>query len=69
LTADFVYIRRHGYEGRYSNCYTALELESDARRIRSYLATGRDVYIYFNNDFHGYAPRNAQELEILLAAP
>lgn len=67
LTADFVYIRRHGYEGRYSSCYTAGELEDDARRIRACLATGRDVHIYFNNDCHGYAPRNALELVALLA--
>lgn len=67
LTADFVYIRRHGQEGRYSSCYSPAELEADARRIRAYLATGRDVHIYFNNDYHGYAPRNALELTALLA--
>jgi uncharacterized protein YecE (DUF72 family) len=67
MTADFVYIRCHGQEGRYSSCYTALELEADARRIRSYLADGRDVHIYFNNDYNCYAPRNALELAALLA--
>ncbi|HEX9024533.1 MAG TPA: DUF72 domain-containing protein [Geobacteraceae bacterium] len=67
LTADFVYIRRHGEGGSYSSCYSLAELGADAQRIRTYLATGRDVHIYFNNDYHGYAPRNALELTGLLA--
>jgi uncharacterized protein YecE (DUF72 family) len=67
LTADFVYLRRHGRGGRrYNSCYGVDELASDAKRIQGYLAGGRDVYIYFNNDFNGYAPRNAQELAALL---
>ena len=66
LTADFVYIRRHGHGGGYNTSYTAGELEIDARRIRSYLTTGRDVHIYFNNDYLGYAPGNALELAALL---
>lgn len=66
LTADFVYLRRHGESGRYSSLYTPDELATDAGRIRRYLATGRDVAIYFNNDFNGYAPQNAGELARLL---
>lgn len=66
LTADFVYLRRHGQGGRYSSCYSAGELEADAGRIRRYLAAGRDVAIYFNNDFSGYAPQNARELARML---
>lgn len=69
LTADFVYIRRHGHGGDYASGYTTDELAADARRIRSFLAAGRDVHIYFNNDAHGHAPRNALELAALLAAP
>lgn len=67
LTADFVYIRRHGQGGRYSSCYTTEELAADAGRIRGYLASGRDVHIYFNNDYHAHAPGNAQELAAMLA--
>lgn len=66
LTADFVYLRRHGQGGRYSSRYTIDELEADAVRIRRYLAAGRDVAIFFNNDFNGYAPQNARELARLL---
>ncbi len=65
-TADFVYIRRHGYGGGYDTCYSIEELRRDAKRIKGYLKRGLDVYIYFNNDAFGYAPRNAVELKELL---
>jgi uncharacterized protein YecE (DUF72 family) len=65
LTADFVYMRRHGH-GSYADNYTLDELKKDAERIRSYLKQGRDVFIYFNNDAFGYAPKNALELMALL---
>lgn len=66
LTAGLVYIRRHGRGGSYATRYTAEELAADARKIRGYLKGGRDVYIYFNNDAHAYAPQNALELADLL---
>ncbi len=68
LTADFVYIRRHGHGGNYASRYSIEELEADAQRIREYLAGGRDVHIYFNNDAHAYAAQNALELLRLLSA-
>lgn len=62
VTSDFVYIRRHGKKGSYATCYSKAELKADAKRIKNYLEDGMDVFIYFNNDYHGYAPRNAKEL-------
>jgi uncharacterized protein YecE (DUF72 family) len=66
LTADFVYLRRHGAEGNYQGEYTRADLEHDAGRIRNYRAKKRDVFIYFNNDAGGAAPRNALELAGIL---
>lgn len=66
LTADFVYIRRHGRGGDYATGYSHEELVLDAERIRGYLEGGRDVFIYFNNDALGYAPKNASLLRELL---
>lgn len=66
LTADFVYLRRHGEGGSYSTCYTKEQLERDAKRIKAYLRQGKDVYMYFNNDAFGYAPKNAMELKAIL---
>ena len=67
LTADFVYIRRHGAEGNYATDYPKAALRKDAARIREYLESGKDVYICFNNDAYGYAPKNARELMAMLA--
>jgi len=69
LTSDFVYLRRHGAQGSYSGEYTRSQLERDAGRIRGYLAGNRDVFIYFNNDAGGAAPRNAMELVALMRKP
>jgi uncharacterized protein YecE (DUF72 family) len=68
LTADFVYIRRHGEGGSYSTNYTTEQLKKDARRIKDYLKNGKDVYFYFNNDAFAFAPKNAIELKAILNA-
>jgi uncharacterized protein YecE (DUF72 family) len=57
LTADWTFIRFHsGTRGRNSN-YSERELEEWARRIEGWSDAG-DVYVYFNNDWNGYAVRN-----------
>ncbi|WP_043528186.1 DUF72 domain-containing protein [Litchfieldella xinjiangensis] len=60
LTADWVYLRYHGehYTGSYSSAF----LRQEASRILDWLAEGRDVYAYFNNDQAGHAVHNAQAL-------
>lgn len=65
-TADFVYFRRHGHGGNYATCYARGELQEDAARIRSHRQRGKDVFMFFNNDASGYAPRNARELREML---
>ena len=68
VTADFVYVRRHGTAPRrYHGSYPDPMLRADARAIRGWLGAGRDVYVYFNNDFHGHAIRNAVTLRAMLA--
>ena len=58
LTADWTFIRFHeGTRGRFSN-YSESELEEWAQRIERWAASD-DVYAYFNNDWNGYAVRNA----------
>ena len=60
-TAGWRYLRMHyGSRGRRGN-YSTRELESWARRIHRWRADGC-VYVYFNNDWEGFAPRNAREL-------
>lgn len=66
LTANFVYLRRHGERGSYSTNYTTEQLKKDAKRIKEYMKLGKDVYFYFNNDAFAYAPKNAIELMTVL---
>jgi uncharacterized protein YecE (DUF72 family) len=58
LTADWTFIRFHyGHRGRNGN-YSERELEEWKRRIAAWRARV-DVYAYFNNDWEGYAVKNA----------
>lgn len=62
ITADFTYVRLHGPEGAYQGSYPAAVLRQWAERIRQWRTELRAVYVYFDNDQAGYAPRNALEL-------
>jgi uncharacterized protein YecE (DUF72 family) len=62
VTADFIYIRRHGKEGNYASSYSTESLKEDAKFIKASSKTKKDLFIYFNNDAFGYAPKNAEEL-------
>jgi uncharacterized protein YecE (DUF72 family) len=66
-TSDFIYIRRHGVSGVYEGSYTKEALQKDAKAIQGYLNRNKNVFIYFNNDIGGNAPRNASELISLSA--
>lgn len=68
LTADFVYVRRHGTRRRYGGSYSERLLAADAARIARWRAGGRDVFVYFNNDGRAAAVRNALRLAQLVAA-
>lgn len=65
LTADFTIVRfHHGARGRRGN-YSERELQEWAGRIDA-LGRRADVFAYFNNDWEGFAPRNALRLRQLL---
>jgi uncharacterized protein YecE (DUF72 family) len=61
LTASWTYVRLHrgsaGGRGKYSHG----ELDVWRRRIAAWRSR-HEVFVYFNNDWEGYAPRNASEL-------
>jgi uncharacterized protein YecE (DUF72 family) len=66
LTADWTFVRFHwGTRGRRGN-YSETELREWADRIRDWSGAGIDVYAYFNNDWEGFAVRNALRLKELL---
>ena len=60
--ADFVYVRRHGPGGHYRGCYARRHIHADAHLIEEWLAGGRDVYVFYNNDIDGHAVDNARQL-------
>lgn len=65
VTGGFVYVRMHAGRGKDGN-FTRSQLEEWADPIRRLRRDGRDVYVYFNNDWQGLAVRNAQTLRALL---
>jgi uncharacterized protein YecE (DUF72 family) len=69
LTSDFAYVRLHGDEELYVSGYREAALDSWAERIRGWRATGRDVYVYFDNDVRGHAPFDAINLAARLSLP
>lgn len=65
VTADFVYVRMHGSKILFSSKYTKEELKELAQYIKKWRKKNLDVYVYFNNDAHGFALQNAKELSEL----
>ncbi|MBD3270929.1 MAG: DUF72 domain-containing protein [Elusimicrobia bacterium] len=62
VTADFVYIRLHGSEDKYTGKYSPTQIREWATRILEWHAHNKRIYCYFDNDQYGYAPQNAREL-------
>ncbi|WP_426592428.1 DUF72 domain-containing protein [Cellulomonas sp. McL0617] len=69
-TAPFVYVRLHGpdHDHLYGGSYSDADLHWWADRMREWVADGRDVLAYFNNDGAGFAVHNARTLRAILDA-
>jgi len=63
VTAGFVYIRLHGSDVLYASDYSDEELLAWRDRIRTW---DREAFVYFDNDFQGYAAKNALTLRSML---
>lgn len=68
VTADIAYIRMHGPEKLFASSYSDEQLGEWAEYIHSLPKSVKRVYVYFNNDFHGYALENAKQLNNILNA-
>jgi uncharacterized protein YecE (DUF72 family) len=62
VTANFVYVRLHGSRELYVSGYTDEELDRWAALTHGWLADGKDVYVYFDNDAKVCAPADARRL-------
>ena len=66
MVGPFVYIRLHGFDTKYGGNYPNRVLEDWCGWLNQARSTGRDGYVYFNNDREGYAVQNAESLAMLL---
>lgn len=65
-TARFVYVRLHGPGALFASSYSEDQLSDWAAQVKCWMASGKSVYVYFNNDFRGYAIENAKTLATLV---
>lgn len=63
VTADYVYLRLHGSKRLYASSYSEEELQTWAVKINQW---ARDTYVYFDNDYKGYAINNAARLREII---
>jgi uncharacterized protein YecE (DUF72 family) len=62
VTAGFMYVRLHGDMELYASGYSDEALSRWARKVRKWARTGRDIYVYFDNDMKVRAPADAISL-------
>ncbi len=61
-TAPFVYYRFHGPDRLYASDYPPEMLREFADRMCQQARAGATVWAFFNNDYQGFAVRNARQL-------
>lgn len=68
VTADFTYFRWHGHgkDPWYNYLYTEDELKEWIPKIKEVQENVDEVYGYFNNHYHGYAPENCLDVMEML---
>jgi uncharacterized protein YecE (DUF72 family) len=69
VTTNLAYVRLHGHTRTYASAYRKSTLEQWAGKIEIWLAEGRQVHVYFDNDAEGHAPRDARRLRQLISQP
>jgi uncharacterized protein YecE (DUF72 family) len=69
ITSETAYIRFHGPAWQRQPQYRIEQLAKWAERIEGYLKEGLNVFAFFNNDAHGFAVKNAEQLKRLLSVP
>lgn len=62
ITAKNIYVRFHGPEELCASSYSDGMLREFAGKFRKWEKQGHEIWAYFNNDIHGYAPGDARRL-------
>lgn len=65
-TVPFVHVRFHGLVTKYGGARGEEALRPWAARCREWLAPGREVWAFSDNDVGGHAPVDAARLEALV---
>jgi uncharacterized protein YecE (DUF72 family) len=65
-TSDFVYLRFHGPRKLYESAYSEKEMEQWADKSIEWLEHSKFLCAFFNNDYHGFAIKNAEQLKEIL---
>jgi uncharacterized protein YecE (DUF72 family) len=66
VTSSIVYLRFHGHEQLYASDYSDSVLSHYGEKIRDWLSDGREVWVFFNNDYYGFAVKNAERLSEII---
>lgn len=79
VTADMAYFRFHGRnsemwwkgdnETRYKYLYSPEEIDELSAKVKSAAGQTQLLFIFFNNHWQGYAPRNAVDMKGVLQLP
>lgn len=67
-TGDWGYVRFHAGQASPRGCYGERSLRTWLDRVRETWPAGRDVFLYWNNDFCGCAPHDAATFAAMAAA-
>jgi uncharacterized protein YecE (DUF72 family) len=67
-TAPFVYVRMHGPDQHhlYGGSYSDDDMRWWSDRVLDWEASGKDAFVYFNNDGGSHAVHNAATLQRML---
>jgi uncharacterized protein YecE (DUF72 family) len=63
VTAKNVYVRFHGPSALYASSYSDEQLKYFAGKFKKWVKEGHTIWAFFNNDIHGYAPKDAIRLQ------
>jgi uncharacterized protein YecE (DUF72 family) len=63
VTAQNIYVRFHGPKELYASSYSDEELKYFAKKFKKWVKEGHEIWAFFNNDIHGYAPKDALRLK------
>lgn len=66
ITAKHIYVRFHGPDGKYDKLYPEKTMDTYAGKFKEWQQDKHTVWAFFNNDGHGYALQNAEQVMALL---